>query len=189
MWLTAFSLVFVLLSCISYPSPSKSPHLSPKTARVYRLKWWLVLTVKLLGPGKIPTIMVHTLWLLPPHLEHGRFPESLEIKSTQIWSISTLPPVQTAARLRRAPSLRFFLLAITGKLYLCAFCHISRFCLLTTSSSIFFFFLFFLYLCSTNFCNIHDLYCAEDGCQPFTKLSYEETSGKCTEESPEKCIA
>jgi hypothetical protein len=42
---------------------------------------------------------------------------------------------------------------------------------------------------STNFCNIHDLYCSESGCNAFTKLSYEETAGKCTEESPDKCIA
>jgi hypothetical protein len=33
---------------------------------------------------------------------------------------------------------------------------------------------------STNYCNLHDLYCADAGCRPFTKLSYSESVGKCT---------
>lgn len=41
----------------------------------------------------------------------------------------------------------------------------------------------------TNFCNIHDLYCAEEGCNPFTVMSYTEDVGTCTEASPKKCIA
>ena len=42
----------------------------------------------------------------------------------------------------------------------------------------------------TNFCNIHDLYCTEEGCDPInTNLKYDESVGKCTNESPSKCIA
>lgn len=41
----------------------------------------------------------------------------------------------------------------------------------------------------TNFCNIHDLYCSEAGCNPFTTLQYTEKAAKCTEMSPKKCIA
>ena len=42
----------------------------------------------------------------------------------------------------------------------------------------------------TNFCNIHDLYCTEEGCNPIKSgLKYEETAGKCTSENPSKCIA
>jgi hypothetical protein len=33
---------------------------------------------------------------------------------------------------------------------------------------------------STNYCNLHSLYCADAGCRPFTKLTYTETFGKCT---------
>ena len=40
----------------------------------------------------------------------------------------------------------------------------------------------------TNFCNIHDLYCSDEGCHPFAKLTYTETVGKCTENSPSKCL-
>jgi len=41
----------------------------------------------------------------------------------------------------------------------------------------------------TNFCNIHDLYCAEAGCKPFAKLSYEEEAAKCTKQDASVCIA
>jgi len=41
----------------------------------------------------------------------------------------------------------------------------------------------------TNFCNIHDLYCTEEGCNPFAELDYVETVKTCTEASPKKCIA
>ena len=40
----------------------------------------------------------------------------------------------------------------------------------------------------TNFCNIHDLYCSDEGCHPFARLTYTETVGKCTESSPSKCL-
>ena len=40
----------------------------------------------------------------------------------------------------------------------------------------------------TNFCNSFDLYCNEEGCHSFTKLTYEYTTGKCTECSPNKCL-
>lgn len=33
---------------------------------------------------------------------------------------------------------------------------------------------------STNYCNIHSLYCADEGCRPFTELSYSETVGTCS---------
>lgn len=41
---------------------------------------------------------------------------------------------------------------------------------------------------STNFCNLHDLYCSDAGCHPFTTLSYTEAVGTCTEASPSKCL-
>jgi hypothetical protein len=41
----------------------------------------------------------------------------------------------------------------------------------------------------TNFCNIHDLYCDEPGCNPFYKLSYDEEEGKCTQADASVCIA
>lgn len=37
----------------------------------------------------------------------------------------------------------------------------------------------------TNFCNIHDLYCADSGCYPFQQLKYTESIGKCTDSSSE----
>ena len=41
----------------------------------------------------------------------------------------------------------------------------------------------------TNFCNIHDLYCTEEGCNPINaNLKYDESVGKCTNASPSKCI-
>mmetsp|Transcript_10909 Transcript_10909/g.16631 ORF Transcript_10909/g.16631 Transcript_10909/m.16631 type:complete len:162 (-) Transcript_10909:130-615(-) len=33
---------------------------------------------------------------------------------------------------------------------------------------------------STNYCNMHDLYCSDEGCHPFNKLAYSESVGKCT---------
>ena len=39
----------------------------------------------------------------------------------------------------------------------------------------------------TNFCNIHDLYCDEEGCNPFYKLFYDESVAKCTENNVDKC--
>ena len=41
----------------------------------------------------------------------------------------------------------------------------------------------------TNFCNIHDLYCDEPGCNPFMKLFYDEEVAKCTTADASKCIA
>ena len=41
----------------------------------------------------------------------------------------------------------------------------------------------------TNFCNVHDLYCDEAGCNPFYKLAYDEEEGKCTEAKASVCIA
>ena len=40
----------------------------------------------------------------------------------------------------------------------------------------------------TNYCNIFDLYCSDSKCHPFTQLTYSETVGKCTEQSPSKCL-
>lgn len=40
---------------------------------------------------------------------------------------------------------------------------------------------------STNYCNLHDLYCNDDKCRPINKLKYTESVGKCTESSPQKC--
>ena len=33
---------------------------------------------------------------------------------------------------------------------------------------------------STNYCNMHDLYCADAGCHPLSQLKYTESFGKCT---------
>mmetsp|Transcript_1540 Transcript_1540/g.2709 ORF Transcript_1540/g.2709 Transcript_1540/m.2709 type:complete len:168 (-) Transcript_1540:263-766(-) len=41
----------------------------------------------------------------------------------------------------------------------------------------------------TNFCNIHDLYCNEAGCNSFNKLTYDEKAGKCTDDNVKQCIA
>lgn len=41
----------------------------------------------------------------------------------------------------------------------------------------------------TNFCNMHDLYCTEAGCNPFTKLLYDESVGKCTDAELAVCVA
>ncbi|KAJ1439106.1 hypothetical protein B484DRAFT_392002 [Ochromonadaceae sp. CCMP2298] len=35
----------------------------------------------------------------------------------------------------------------------------------------------------TNYCNSHDLYCADAGCHPFTELKFTESFGKCTDHS------
>lgn len=40
----------------------------------------------------------------------------------------------------------------------------------------------------TNFCNLHDLYCADSGCRPFTKLTYTEKVGKCTDDNVAQCL-
>ena len=40
----------------------------------------------------------------------------------------------------------------------------------------------------TNFCNIFSLYCSDDKCQPFTKLTYSESVGKCTQADPALCL-
>jgi len=42
----------------------------------------------------------------------------------------------------------------------------------------------------TNFCNFHNLYCSDEGCNPFTPgMVYTENVNEgCTECSPEKCI-
>jgi hypothetical protein len=39
----------------------------------------------------------------------------------------------------------------------------------------------------TNFCNIHDLYCDEPGCNPFYKLFYDENVQKCTSSNQDVC--
>jgi hypothetical protein len=39
----------------------------------------------------------------------------------------------------------------------------------------------------TNYCNIHDLYCDEVGCQPHYKLFYDEEIKKCTQADQELC--
>ena len=41
----------------------------------------------------------------------------------------------------------------------------------------------------TNFCNIHDLYCDEPGCNPFYKLFYDEYPGKCTQADAAVCLS
>ena len=41
----------------------------------------------------------------------------------------------------------------------------------------------------TNFCNIHDLYCDEPGCNPFMKLFYDEEEAKCTKADQAVCTA
>lgn len=40
---------------------------------------------------------------------------------------------------------------------------------------------------STNYCNLHSLYCADEGCRPFTTLTYTEAVGKCTA-SGDECL-
>ena len=40
----------------------------------------------------------------------------------------------------------------------------------------------------TNFCNIHNLYCDESGCNPFYKLFYDELVDKCTQADEELCV-
>ena len=39
----------------------------------------------------------------------------------------------------------------------------------------------------TNYCNIHDLYCDEPGCNPFYKLFYDEKIDKCTQADQDIC--
>ncbi len=41
----------------------------------------------------------------------------------------------------------------------------------------------------TNYCNIQDLYCDQEGCNPFYKLSYDEEVAKCTESDASVCTA
>ena len=41
----------------------------------------------------------------------------------------------------------------------------------------------------TNFCNIHDLYCNEAGCNPIQNLKYTEKVGKCTSADASVCTA
>jgi hypothetical protein len=41
---------------------------------------------------------------------------------------------------------------------------------------------------STNYCNMHDLYCSDEGCHPLTKLSYVEKTSKCTQSDASSCL-
>lgn len=41
----------------------------------------------------------------------------------------------------------------------------------------------------TNYCNLHNLYCAEEACHPFTSLKGVESIGKCTDSTKDSCFA
>ena len=42
---------------------------------------------------------------------------------------------------------------------------------------------------ATNYCNVHNLYCSDDSCKPFTKLTYSESVGKCTDSTVSSCFS
>lgn len=42
---------------------------------------------------------------------------------------------------------------------------------------------------ATNYCNVHNLYCSDDSCKPFTKLAYTETVGKCSDSTVASCFS
>lgn len=46
---------------------------------------------------------------------------------------------------------------------------------------------FSIYDFSTNYCNLHDLYCADSKCHPFTNLNYDESMIKCYEHDGSQC--
>eukprot|EP00050_Salpingoeca_kvevrii_P002305 m.190746 g.190746 ORF g.190746 m.190746 type:complete len:165 (-) comp10588_c0_seq1:1176-1670(-) len=42
---------------------------------------------------------------------------------------------------------------------------------------------------STNYCNLHDLYCSDSGCHPiFSHLKYTESFGKCSAHDASECL-
>jgi hypothetical protein len=41
---------------------------------------------------------------------------------------------------------------------------------------------------STNYCNIHDLYCSENGCRPFSKLAFVEKFASCKQRNADDCL-
>ena len=41
----------------------------------------------------------------------------------------------------------------------------------------------------TNYCNLHNLYCADETCAPFTALKGVESVGKCTDSTKDSCSA
>ena len=42
---------------------------------------------------------------------------------------------------------------------------------------------------ATNYCNVHNLYCSDDSCKPFTKLAYTETVGKYSDSTVASCFS
>jgi hypothetical protein len=43
---------------------------------------------------------------------------------------------------------------------------------------------FSVYDAGTNYCNSHDLFCSDDGCHPFSKLTYKEVQKSCSGSGP-----